>query len=102
MQGERAMPTRTAHNGLHMAAALLSNHNRIELSPADVCRGPTELAKRIANVLEEVGMVFYQVLSAVIATILLIAHHSQYDITSNMQVLSFSPHQSPNHPASPP
>src|SRR5260370_17545575 len=76
-----------------MAAAFLSNKKGINLSPADICRGPTELTERIANVLEEVGMVFDQVLSAVIATVLLIAHNSQYDITSNMQVLGFCLHE---------
>src|SRR5207302_598790 len=59
------------------ADLLLGNHDRIEAPPGDIHRETAELAKRVANAAEEIGMRRDQVVRTEVAAGLLVRQQTQ-------------------------
>src|SRR5215467_3780918 len=91
------MSAGTAHGGLDLASLLLSDHNRIELTPTDIYGKAAKLTEGITDAIKQICVIFNQVPGSVDTANFFVTYNGQYNVTGHRQVLGLSTQQSSQH-----
>ena len=84
--GSEPCPAGPAQSGAEGAELLLGDHDRVEASPGDLHREAAELADRVADAVQKLGVVLDHEAGAVVAPGLLVAEQAQDDVAGRRPV----------------
>jgi hypothetical protein len=94
---QRAVTGRPADRCARPADLLLGHHDRVEATAGKRHREPAELADRVADVLEELGMLVDEVAGPLVAARLLVGQDTEDHVAGRQHAAGLGPHEGREH-----